>query len=274
MRHRPAPGTGRGASGADGTGAAALPWRRGGLDRAAARPRAASGPADLRVPAGAVLAGGRAPARTAGDRRFWSLVADGDTGALAAELGVEPDAGLSRVVPVLHTWRARTARSTGAPAPRYGITWRPVPPGAGRRLSGTWLLVGDDCGLGTRLGALGAEVHHLPVPGPADREGLARLLAAAPRPEGVVSTLALHPPGEATGTDTDTGTGTHAGTHADGNGDGPTGTGPDAEEGARARTRAPAQTRVPFPGTAGRRRRLSRSFRRWGTPACRRRCGA
>ncbi|WP_079035605.1 type I polyketide synthase [Streptomyces albus] len=170
-----------------------------------------------------------------GDRRFWSLVADGDTRALAAELGVEPDAGLSRVVPALHTWRARTARSTDAPAPRYGITWRPVPPGAGRRLSGTWLLVGDDCGLGARLGALGAEVHHLPVPGPADREGLAPLLlAAAPRPEGVVSTLALRPPGEATGTDTDTGTGTHA--DGDGAGDGHTGTGPDSEAGSGSHT--------------------------------------
>ncbi|MFF8286695.1 SDR family NAD(P)-dependent oxidoreductase [Streptomyces albus] len=165
-----------------------------------------------------------------GDRRFWSLVADGDTGALAAELGVEPDAGLSRVVPALHTWRARTARSTGAPAPRYGIAWRPVPPGAGRHLSGTWLLVGDDCGLGGRLGALGAEVHHLPVPGPADREGLARLLATAPRPEGVVSTLALHPPGEATDTGTD------AGTHADGDGDGHTGTGPGSEAGSGSDT--------------------------------------
>jgi len=131
---------------------------------------------------------------SAEDRRFWSLVSSGsDPSALATELGVAPDSGLSVVMPALARWRDRAARRTGTDGWRYGVAWRPVPLDAGRTLTGTWLLVGDDHGIGELLTGLGADVARVPVTEPTDREELARLLAEAPEPAGVISALALGP---------------------------------------------------------------------------------
>ncbi|MEU5540617.1 SDR family NAD(P)-dependent oxidoreductase, partial [Streptomyces sp. NPDC020362] len=127
------------------------------------------------------------------DRRFWSLVSDADPSTVAEELGVAPDSDLSVVLPALTRWRERAARQGDTDGWRYSIAWRPVPHASDGTLTGTWLVVGDDERIGALLTGLGAEVQHVRVTQPPDRAGLARLLAGAPEPAGVVSTLALHP---------------------------------------------------------------------------------
>ncbi|MDI5968592.1 type I polyketide synthase [Streptomyces sp. SL13] len=124
------------------------------------------------------------------DARFWALVSGTDTSAVAAELGVGPDSELAEVLPALTRWRERAADGGPQDGWRHGVAWRPVPAGTGRP-AGTWLLVGDDHGLGAGLTALGAKVAHLPATADTDRAGLAALLAGAPAPDVVVSTLAV-----------------------------------------------------------------------------------
>ncbi|MGW7047817.1 type I polyketide synthase [Streptomyces avermitilis] len=129
---------------------------------------------------------------TAEDASFWSLVAGSDPSAVAAELGVNPDADLATVLPALTNWRERVARQGAADGWWYAVAWRPVPVGAGQTLTGTWLLVGEDGGIGAVLTGLGAKVVHVLPDGTApDRAGLARQLAGMPAADGVVSTLGL-----------------------------------------------------------------------------------
>ncbi len=138
------------------------------------------------------------PAQAVADPDFWEAV---DSGSLAETLGVDPEAPLSELLPVLSDWR-RTARDKSTvDSWRYDIRWRPAPslsresdPEAGppRRFHvkaavGRWLAVvapgRDDSVV---VDALGAEV--VPVTG--DRETLAaRLREAGPEVAGVVSLL-------------------------------------------------------------------------------------
>ncbi|WP_019546342.1 type I polyketide synthase [Streptomyces sulphureus] len=135
--------------------------------------------------------------RAAEEDRFWSLV-DAAPEALAAELGVAPDAELPAVLPALRRWRDGAARRTGTDAWRYGVAWRPVGSADEPSLTGRWLVVGDDAhGLVAALSGLGAEVTHLPATASSDRAALAALLAPLPPPDGVVATPGADEPSSA-----------------------------------------------------------------------------
>ncbi len=130
-------------------------------------------------------------ADAAHDATFWSLVTGRDTTAVAAELGIGVDADLTAVLPALTRWRERAELRSAAVGWRYKVVWRPVPVAADRTLAGTWLLVGADHGLGAVLAGLGADVVNVAVTTAPGRAAFARLLAEAPEPDCVVSTLGL-----------------------------------------------------------------------------------
>ncbi|MFE7558760.1 type I polyketide synthase [Kitasatospora sp. NPDC057500] len=108
------------------------------------------------------------------DDGFWAVVEDGDADILADRLGVD-SAVLADLLPALAAWRARGRERSLIDGWRYRDSWTPAALTDRGRLSGTWLLVGDDrFGLGELLAGLGADVTPLPT---GSRGELADLLA-------------------------------------------------------------------------------------------------
>ncbi|MGV9364543.1 SDR family NAD(P)-dependent oxidoreductase [Amycolatopsis sp. NPDC003731] len=105
------------------------------------------------------------------DQRFWDVVGDQDVPAFAGVLDVAEDAALDAVLPALAKWRGRRHDETTTDSWRYRIAWRPIatPPA---RLSGRWLVVGDD-GVREVLAAHGAEIVQ-------DAEDLTGVVAVRP----------------------------------------------------------------------------------------------
>ncbi|MEU8280267.1 SDR family NAD(P)-dependent oxidoreductase, partial [Microbispora bryophytorum] len=126
--------------------------------------------------------------RLRGDRDedgFWAAIEDGDVGALADRLGVEA-AALGSLVPALAAWRARGRERSLIDGWRYRVTWKPATVAGHGRLSGTWVLVGEDrFSLAGVLTELGASVTVLPAGSRAELAGRLAGLEAA----GVVSML-------------------------------------------------------------------------------------
>ncbi|TDC21984.1 SDR family NAD(P)-dependent oxidoreductase [Streptomyces sp. 8K308] len=155
-------------------------------------------------PAGPAARGGAdAGAETAAD--FWRTVADGDPGALAGLVGIDPSGpeaeGLAAALPALADWRRRRGDEATVAGWRYRVGWQPVAlPTSPAVPTGRWLvLTAPDHHLDVP-GALrerGVDVHELSVPAGAGRDELADLLRASAF-DGVLSLLALVP--EAPGT--------------------------------------------------------------------------
>ncbi|AXI80292.1 SDR family NAD(P)-dependent oxidoreductase [Peterkaempfera bronchialis] len=148
-----------------------------------------------------------APARVVtgdtADARFWEAVDSGDLGTLTDALALDTEA-LSAVVPALSDYRRRAVEGATADSWRYRITWRPLPGGPARSLTGSWLVVAPaqhagNATVGAVLDALrraGADPVTVPVDPESDRDGCAAALEAALRtgdgdPRGVLSLLAL-----------------------------------------------------------------------------------
>ena len=212
-----APGQRRGGAGAVGDGPGLGPGRAGELGRGA-RPRAAGRPADVRLPAPAVLAAGRAAraARDPGRRRrgghgrearFWAAVEGGDAAGLAELVAVDGERPFAEVLPALASWRRREqeqsvtkAGGTGSRGRRCRTRTRPA-------LTGTWLVVvpagprpgrpGAGCVRGAGAAATAPRCAVEAAAG-AGREELAALVSRAARAggpgvglAGIVSLLAL-----------------------------------------------------------------------------------
>ncbi|WP_302185204.1 type I polyketide synthase, partial [Streptomyces sp. AC627_RSS907] len=130
----------------------------------------------------------RGAAKPRGDRDddgFWADVEKGDVEELADRIGVEATE-LATLVPALASWRARGRERSLIDGWRYRVTWQPATVTGHGRLTGTWLLVGDDrFGLAELLAGLGADVT--PVPAGTRTELAARL--AGHQATGVVSLL-------------------------------------------------------------------------------------
>ncbi|MGW5719453.1 type I polyketide synthase [Amycolatopsis sp. NPDC003865] len=112
--------------------------------------------------------------------RFWSAVEHEDLAALTNALEVPAETPLSEVVPALAAWRRRQHEESLVDRWRYRVAWRPVTGPAANRLSGRWLVVGEDAGdVVEGLRDRGADVLHVPA------------VAALPgdEPAGVLSTL-------------------------------------------------------------------------------------
>ncbi|MED7947434.1 acyltransferase domain-containing protein, partial [Streptomyces sp. BE303] len=128
---------------------------------------------------------GARPRSDRDDDGFWTVVESGDVATLADRLGVEAEA-LAGLVPALAAWRARGRERSLIDAWRYRAVWNPTTVAGHGRISGTWLLVGDDgFGLAAVLSGLGAEVMTVPT---GSRSELAARLAGQ-EAEGVVSVL-------------------------------------------------------------------------------------
>ena len=94
------------------------------------------------------LSGGRqdtdADTADPADSAFWNLVENGDPNALAAALGVDPDAELTSlgdVMPALSSWHSRRRTQATMNSWRFHQSWKPLPPSSTRTASGTWLVV-------------------------------------------------------------------------------------------------------------------------------------
>nr|WP_323183774.1 SDR family NAD(P)-dependent oxidoreductase [Streptomyces canus] len=137
------------------------------------------------------------------ERRFWSVVEQGDAEALADALEVAPGDGLRELLPALSSWWHRERDRSAAESWRYRVRWRMLPEPDRASLPGTWLVVlPEGCGGGDEVvaGALrgldahGAEVVRV-VAGAADRgllaEVLSGVLAGSGAVSGVVSLLGL-----------------------------------------------------------------------------------
>ncbi|MET9002900.1 SDR family NAD(P)-dependent oxidoreductase [Amycolatopsis sp. NPDC004169] len=105
------------------------------------------------------------------DQRFWDVVGDQDVPAFAGVLDLAEDAPLDAVLPALAKWRSRRHDEATTDAWRYRIAWRPVTT-APARLSGRWLVLGDD-DVRAVLAAHGAEIVQ-------DAEDLAGVVAVRP----------------------------------------------------------------------------------------------
>jgi mycoketide-CoA synthase len=130
------------------------------------------------------------------DAGFWEAVESEDFEALISTLNLDGDQPLSRVLPVLSSWRRRRRDESAADDLRYRVAWEPVPEPPASPLSGTWLLVtpdtipADDVTRAITAGA--AQVVAFPVTDTdADREALTRRLAEHTDVTGVVSLWAL-----------------------------------------------------------------------------------
>ncbi|GAB2567624.1 hypothetical protein GCM10027087_02630 [Paractinoplanes abujensis] len=112
---------------------------------------------------------------------FWAAVEQGDAGALAQLLGVDP----SEIgVDALADWRRRERGDASVADWRYRVTWAAVAD-TEAVLTGRWLVVGDDTeGIGSVLAERGAEVIEVP-----DLSGIASIDTTGVT--GVVSVLAL-----------------------------------------------------------------------------------
>ncbi|WP_143264210.1 type I polyketide synthase, partial [Amycolatopsis kentuckyensis] len=119
------------------------------------------------------------------DQRFWDVVGDQDVPAFAGVLDLAEDAPLGAVLPALAKWRSRRRDEATTDSWRYRIAWRPVatPPA---RLSGRWLVVGDD-GVREVLAAHGAEIVQ-------DAEDLAGVVAVRPDTATVLELTRLDAP--------------------------------------------------------------------------------
>ncbi|WP_216377778.1 hypothetical protein, partial [Streptomyces sp. NL15-2K] len=103
---------------------------------------------------------------------------------MADRLGVEATA-LASLVPALAAWHARGRERSLLDGWRYRVTWKPAN-AAPARLTGNWVLVGDDnFGLAEVLAELGADVTAVPAGSRADLTARLAGLEAA----GVVSVL-------------------------------------------------------------------------------------
>ncbi|MGK5531869.1 type I polyketide synthase, partial [Streptomyces sp. URMC 129] len=148
------------------------------------------------------------PARAAApDAAFWSVVERGDLGALAGELGLDPDGDVSlrAALPALADWHRRRDAETTVDAWRYRVTWRALAePAAPPRLDGTWLVavtVGQrrDPAIDSAVAALaahGADTGIVTVEPGGDPAALAARLGGE-TVSGVLSLLALDPDGPA-----------------------------------------------------------------------------
>jgi candicidin polyketide synthase FscB len=154
-------------------------------------------------PAGGMLVAGGDGAEAG----FWAAVEREDIAGLAGAVGVQGDAPLSAVLPVLASWRRRRRRESAVDRWRYQVSWQPVTAPAERAvLVGRWLLVAPaapaEAGSGLAAacaGALaegGAQVMTVTVGAGLGRAELAGVLRAvvgstAGGVAGVVSLLAV-----------------------------------------------------------------------------------
>ncbi|MEU9330801.1 SDR family NAD(P)-dependent oxidoreductase [Streptomyces canus] len=147
----------------------------------------------------------------AAEQRFWTAVEQGDTGALAEELGLDtasdglPAEALATALPALSAWRGRRRADAALGALRYRIGWHRVVAERAVPASGTWIVAAPAGAAGTAAGpwadaavraltARGARIHRVDVDPTADRAALTELLRTAlddHRPAGILSLLAL-----------------------------------------------------------------------------------
>ncbi|KOV85285.1 type I polyketide synthase [Nocardia sp. NRRL S-836] len=128
------------------------------------------------------------------DARFWSVVANGDAGELAAELEL-PNAQvpLDDVLPALARWRTSRANESEADALGYHVRWKPFAPEPAVA-SGRWLLVSSarsgDWTEAAAAALRGADVDRVVLDAP-DRAAVAAALDGVPEFDGVLSLVAL-----------------------------------------------------------------------------------
>ncbi|MFF4503026.1 SDR family NAD(P)-dependent oxidoreductase [Streptomyces sp. NPDC001401] len=164
----------------------------------------------LEVPRG-VRKDGPSTGPDAAEQRFWAVVEQGDTGALAEELRLDaaPDGlaaeALATALPALSAWRGRHRAHAALGALRYRIGWHRIVAERGVPASGTWIVAVPAGAAGTTAGrwadaaaraltARGARIHRVDLDPTADRAALTELLRTAlddHRPVGVLSLLAL-----------------------------------------------------------------------------------
>ncbi|MEU0633970.1 SDR family NAD(P)-dependent oxidoreductase, partial [Streptomyces sp. NPDC005989] len=140
------------------------------------------------------------------EAEFWKAVEEGDTEALARQLGGVDAGPLSAVLPALAGWRRTATALTTLDSWRYRITWKPlVSSGGPGALSGTWLLVLPEAladgalvaECSQQLAERGAGVVPLVITEhQSDRAGIAKALTAlgdgdTPTYSGALSLLAL-----------------------------------------------------------------------------------
>ncbi|MFJ2444538.1 SDR family NAD(P)-dependent oxidoreductase [Streptomyces sp. NPDC087658] len=75
------------------------------------------------------------------DTAFWKAVEQGDLSALGTGRGLDGEARLADVLPVLSSWRRRAGQTSLADSWRYRVTWNALPEPAATSLTGTWLLL-------------------------------------------------------------------------------------------------------------------------------------
>ncbi|MFD2488070.1 type I polyketide synthase, partial [Amycolatopsis jiangsuensis] len=127
-----------------------------------------------------------APEPDTAESGFWSAVERGNVRELAETLEVD-DRALGEVLPALVSWRRRERAESAVADWRYRVTWSVVPEPESVRLSGTWVVVGEDEDCVRALTDRGAQVCTITA---ADRAGFAAALAGLD-PDGVVSVLAF-----------------------------------------------------------------------------------
>ncbi|WP_443098176.1 type I polyketide synthase [Actinoalloteichus sp. AHMU CJ021] len=132
------------------------------------------------------------------DARFWDAVEREDRSALADLLAVEDTTPIEAALPALSSWRRRRRVDDTIGSWRYREVWRPIAVDTDPVLTGTWWIVtgpeqsGDQTAeaLAGALTRRGATVVPLVVTG-TDSALLAAQLGDAPRPDGILSFLAL-----------------------------------------------------------------------------------
>ncbi|MFI7663582.1 type I polyketide synthase [Micromonospora parva] len=135
-------------------------------------------------------------AASTADSGLWDAVDRGDLAEFSAELGIDPAAPLSSVLPAMAAWRRKRTAVAVSDSWRYRIGWRPAQGAdiAGPTLRGVWVLVTAEDQDGTEL--VGAAVNALEQAG-ADAvvirhgSGLLEAIRAARDVEGVISLLGL-----------------------------------------------------------------------------------
>ncbi|WP_286247280.1 type I polyketide synthase [Streptomyces graminofaciens] len=75
------------------------------------------------------------------DAAFWEAVEQGDLSSLGTGEGVDGEARLADVLPVLSSWRRQAGQVSLADSWRYRVTWNALPEPGVASFGGTWLLL-------------------------------------------------------------------------------------------------------------------------------------